>query len=54
VPTAFFFPVLLVDIGTRALLYALIVASLVGALVTWFCRIETAGVNLEHMGKDSS
>jgi MFS family permease len=52
VATAFLFPILLVDIGTRALLYGLIVASLLGAWVTWQWRIETTGVNLDHIGKE--
>jgi MFS family permease len=51
VATAFLFPILLVDIGTRALLYGLVVASLLGAVVTWKYRIETMGVNLEHIGR---
>ena len=50
--TAFLFPILLVDIGTQALLYILIGASLLGALVTWRWRIETAGTSLEHIGRD--
>jgi MFS transporter, putative metabolite transport protein len=41
VATAFLFPILLVTIGTRLLLYSLIVASLLGAVVTWMFRIET-------------
>lgn len=52
VATAFLFPILLVDIGTRALLYGLVVASLLGAWVTWHWRIETTGVNLDHIGKE--
>ena len=50
VTTAFLFPILLADIGTRALLYILIGTSLLGALVTWLFRIETTGVNLEEIG----
>ncbi len=53
VATAFLFPILLVDIGTRALLYGLIVASLLGAVVTWRYRIETTGVNLDEVGRES-
>ncbi|MCC9606904.1 MFS transporter [Blastopirellula sp. JC732] len=49
--TAFLFPILLADIGVRWLLYILIAASLIGAVVTWMTRIETAGVNLEEIGK---
>ena len=51
VATAFLFPILLVEIGTRALLYGLIVTSLLGAVVTWLYRIETTGVNLDEIGK---
>lgn len=47
--TAFLFPILLVAIGTTALLYGLIVASLLGAVVTWLYRIETTGVSLDEM-----
>jgi MFS transporter, putative metabolite transport protein len=53
VTTAFLFPVLMADIGTRALLFILIGTSLVGALVTFAFRIETTGVNLEHIGADT-
>jgi MFS transporter, putative metabolite transport protein len=49
VATAFLFPILLDLIGTRFLLYGLIVSSLLGALVTWAFRIETAGVNLDQI-----
>jgi MFS transporter, putative metabolite transport protein len=52
VATAFLFPILLVDIGTRALLYGLVVASLLGAWVTWQWRIETTGVNLDNIGRE--
>jgi MFS transporter, putative metabolite transport protein len=52
VATAFLFPILLVDIGTRALLYGLVIASLLGAWVTWQWRIETTGVNLDNIGKE--
>jgi MFS transporter, putative metabolite transport protein len=54
VATAFLFPILLAAIGTRFLLYGLIVASLLGAVVTWFFRIETAGVNLDQIGEEAS
>ena len=47
--TAFLFPILLKDFGTEILLAALVVASLIGAVVTYLCRIETAGKNLEEM-----
>jgi len=51
VATAFLFPILLATIGTRWLLYGLIVSSLLGAVVTWVYRIETNGVNLDHIGE---
>ena len=49
VATAFLFPVLLVAVGTRWLLYGLIMTSLLGAIVTWLTRIETTGVNLDTL-----
>jgi MFS transporter, putative metabolite transport protein len=49
VTTAFLFPVLLDAIGTRLLLYGLVITSLLGAAVTWFFRIETAGINLDQI-----
>ncbi|MBN1864977.1 MAG: MFS transporter, partial [Victivallales bacterium] len=49
VVTAFFFPILLVDIGTTALLGILIAAYLTGAAITWLFRIETKGINLENI-----
>jgi MFS transporter, putative metabolite transport protein len=51
VATAFLFPILLDTIGTRLLLYGLIVASLLGAVVTWASRIETTGVDLDQIGQ---
>ena len=51
VATAFLFPILLDVIGTRMLLYGLIISSVLGAVVTWFYRIETAGVNLDQIGE---
>jgi MFS transporter, putative metabolite transport protein len=50
VATAFLFPILLAGIGTRALLYGLVVTSILGAIVTWAFRIETTGVNLDEIG----
>ena len=47
--TAFLFPILLSSIGTTALLYGLIVTSILGAIVTWFFRIETTGINLDEL-----
>jgi putative MFS transporter len=49
VATAFLFPILLTAIGTEALLYGLIVASILGAVVTWLFRIETTGVSLDQL-----
>jgi MFS transporter, putative metabolite transport protein len=51
VMTAFLFPILLVDIGTQTLLYILVGTSLLGAAVTRAFQIETAGINLETIGK---
>ena len=51
VATAFLFPILLASIGTRALLYGLVVTSILGAIVTWLFRIETTGVNLAEIGR---
>lgn len=45
--TAFFFPILLKSIGTVALLQLLVIASLIGAVVTCLFAIETRGRNLE-------
>jgi MFS family permease len=49
--TAFIFPVILADTGTDVLLTCLVFTSLLGALITWWFRIETAGVNLEEIGR---
>jgi MFS transporter, putative metabolite transport protein len=49
VATAFLFPILLESIGTQALLYGLIVVSILGAAVTWVFRIETTGVSLDRL-----
>ncbi len=51
VATAFLFPILLDTIGTRWLLYCLVIASLLGAVVTWQFRIETTGVSLDNIGE---
>ncbi|MEO6848903.1 MAG: MFS transporter [Chthoniobacterales bacterium] len=48
--TAFLFPILLKDLGTATLLYALVVTSLLGALITWRFQVETRGINLERVG----
>ena len=47
--TAFLFPILLVGIGTSALLYGLVVTSILGAIVTWLFRIETTGIDLDAL-----
>jgi putative MFS transporter len=49
--TAFVFPLVLDAAGTNFLLAGLIFTSLLGALVTWWFRIETKGVNLEEVGR---
>ena len=51
VATTFGFPILLLSLGTRTLLYALALTSVLGALVTWIFRIETTGVNLDRIGR---
>lgn len=51
VATTYGFPILLVSMGTRTLLYALAVSSILGAIVTWMYRIETTGVNLDRIGR---
>jgi MFS transporter, putative metabolite transport protein len=51
VATTFGFPILLASVGTRTLLYALAVSSVLGAIVTWIYRIETTGVNLDRIGR---
>jgi MFS family permease len=54
VATTFGFPFLLASIGTRSLLYALIISSVLGAIVTWLFRIETTNVNLDTIGRLSN
>jgi MFS transporter, putative metabolite transport protein len=49
VATAFLFPILIEAIGMRAVLYCLVVSSILGAAVTWLFRIETAGVSLDKL-----
>jgi MFS family permease len=51
VATAFLFPILLSSIGTSALLWGLVIASLLGAVVTWHYRIETTGLSLDQVGR---
>src|ERR1700733_6906742 len=53
VATAFLLPILLTAIGTQALLYGVIVPSILGAVVTWLYRIETTGVNLDELEQSS-
>ncbi|CAN5604689.1 MFS transporter [soil metagenome] len=50
--TAFFFPILLKDIGTATVLYVLVGTSLLGAIITARFGIETNGVNLEKVDSD--
>ncbi len=52
--TAFLFPILLKEIGTSALLYLLVGAFALGAVVTVAFRIETTGVSLEAIGQADS
>jgi len=49
VTTAYLFPVLLADMGTRTLLHILVGTSLLGAIVTRLFRIETTGVDLDTL-----
>jgi len=49
VVTAFLFPILLIDIGQSALLGILIASSLLGAVLTWYYRIETRGIDLDTL-----
>ena len=51
VATTYGFPLLLATIGTRSLLYGLVISSVLGAIVTWMFRIETTGVNLDRIGR---
>ncbi|WP_444932551.1 MFS transporter [Microbulbifer sp. JTAC008] len=50
VAIAFFFPILLSDIGASMLLSALAVTSLIGAMITWKYRIEMTGKSLDDVG----
>jgi hypothetical protein len=45
--TAFFFTALLRSMGSDRLLPLLALTSLLGALITWFYRIETRGMDME-------
>jgi len=54
VMTAFLFPILLDSIGTKALLFGLVVAFVLGAVVTFVFAIETRGLKLEDVGKPQS
>jgi len=54
VTTAFLFPIVLHTIGTTTLLYILVGTCLLGALITWRFRIETKGINLEAIGRDTT
>lgn len=48
VATAFLFPSMLEAAGTSGLLLGLVIASILGAAVTWRYRIETKGVSLDR------
>lgn len=50
VTAAFFFPILIAEIGTTALLIGLAATSVTGAIVTYLFRIETAGIRLDKLG----
>lgn len=52
--TAFFFPILLKELGTSLLLHILVGTSLLGAFITWRFAIETKGLNLENVGLDDN
>ncbi len=54
VAAAYFFPILILQLGPSPLLYILAGTSLLGALVTLAVRIETAGVRLDKIGQGSS
>ena len=54
VTTAFLFPILLDTIGTRTLLYLLVISSVIGAWMTWRFRIETSGTDLETIGDQTA
>lgn len=47
--TSFLFPILLVAWGQTVILLGLVVASLLGALVTWKFRVETTGKSLAEL-----
>jgi nitrate/nitrite transporter NarK len=47
--TAFLFPALLQTLGTDRLLPLLALSSLLGALITWWYRVETKGMDLETL-----
>jgi len=51
VATTYGFPILLISLGTRTLLYVLAASPVLGAITTWIYRIETTGVNLDRIGR---
>lgn len=51
---AFLFPILLKQIGIAMLLYGLVGAFVLGAIVTFVFAVETNGLNLENIGKRPS
>ena len=53
VATAFLFPILLVGIGTQALLYGLVVTSVLGAVVTWLYPDRNDRREPRRIGRDA-
>lgn len=49
--TAFAFPILLEAWGTAVIVLILAVTSLVGALITWWNRVETTGLSLDQIDR---
>jgi nitrate/nitrite transporter NarK len=49
--TAFLFPILLKSIGDKALLFILVGAFILGAIVTTIFAIETKGISLDKIGR---
>lgn len=52
--TSFLFPILLVSWGQTWVLISLVVASLLGALVTWAYRVDTTGKSVEELDEEES
>ncbi|MFJ6096405.1 MFS transporter [Williamsia muralis] len=49
--TALLFPILLEESGTAAIVLILAGTSLLGALITWWFRVETTGISLEQVDR---